>query len=428
MNGSKIKFERLPNIPENEHEGDSFHFIKNKNVNKVVTGVYEKKLYDDDISEKASFHDSCNLNNYDGSINLWVNKKELFKFPNSYDVNQIDIFSCLYGYCLVGRSKVFKDFSLKYCRDLSWNKIIDCNMFSKGHLLLGKMPHWEKYLPCTILKINDVIKYGSEKTMEDLDNFGETTFEVIFPCCPDSDIFLAWHNHNSIVKNKSVLSYPKKRFFSDIEELDTVFDCSDEESDASNDVVVSGPVVSGPVVSGPVVSGPVVSGPVVSDPVVSDPVVKDLQFGKNYISEKNVSGMVNKICMGKEILQFHTYWLRDYSYLTRNCSISRKSITVGANEFSNKTSFLPNVCVLENYEIEHILKIQSGCKFFNWPIEYKNAMYNNKLEPQESSFFNFSSDKHVIKKFLNNKKGVTFTGILCESARKYLFNITKFKS
>ena len=141
-------------------------------------------------------------------------------------------------------------------------------------------------------------------------------------------------------------------------------------------------------------------------------------------SEKNVSGMVDKTCMGKEILKFNTYWLKDYS---SDNIISRKSITVCANEFSNN-SFLPNVCVLENYEIEHILKIQGDCKFFHWPIEYKNALYNNKLEPQKASFFNFSSHKHVIKKFLNNNKGVTFTGILCESARKYLFNITKFKS
>ena len=40
------------------------------------------------------------------------------------------------------------------------------------------------------------------------------------------------------------------------------------------------------------------------------------------------------------------------------------------------------------------------------------------------SHFKFSSNKRLIKDYLLRKKGVTFTGSLCDAAKKYLFNIT----
>ena len=78
--------------------------------------------------------------------------------------------------------------------------------------------------------------------------------------------------------------------------------------------------------------------------------------------------------------------------------------------------------------MEHILKLQEingyGSKFFDWNIKYESAIYNNKIEPQEYDFFKFSSNKRLIKDYLLRKKGVTFTGSLCDAAKKYLFNIT----
>ena len=114
---SNIKYERLPNILESDNEGPSFKFIKNKNVNKIVSGVCEMKNYDIDSNSSnykhLSFYDSNSFNIYDGAVNIWINKKDLFKFPKNFDINKIDIFSCLYGYCLVSRSKVFNNISLQ---------------------------------------------------------------------------------------------------------------------------------------------------------------------------------------------------------------------------------------------------------------------------------------------------------------------------
>ena len=137
-------------------------------------------------------------------------------------------------------------------------------------------------------------------------------------------------------------------------------------------------------------------------------------------AEYIVTGVIDKKVMGKEILKFNTYWIEDKSF-----NISKKGVTVAATEFSKNLSnnFLQNVGVLENYEMKNILKLQEingcGAKFFDWNPEYKNAL----LEPQESKFFKFSTNL-LIKDYLSQKKGITFTGPLCDAAKKYLFNIT----
>tara|TARA_B100000795_G_scaffold193995_1_gene148261 strand:+ start:2550 stop:3893 length:1344 start_codon:yes stop_codon:yes gene_type:complete len=428
---SNIKYERLPNILESDNEGPSFKFIKNKNVNKIVSGVCEMKNYDIDSSSSnykhLSFYDSNSFNIYDGAVNIWINKKDLFKFPKNFDVNKIDIFSCLYGYCLVSRSKVFNNISLQCFRDLFSNKITNenCHTFCEGDVLLAKMLHWKKFIPCTILKVNDKIEYGSENNVDDLSYFGESTFNVVFPCCPDSEIYLAWHNHNTIVQNKSVLSYPKKNFLEEMEEVDVIFD--DNSSDDSDDDIEN---ILDNIISE--VIGEVISGEKSCN----------VEFGNNSYgdgyrdspssftdTEYIITGVVDKKVIGKEILKFNTYWIKNNTYNSIEKFISKKSVTISATEFSENLSksFLPNVCVLENYEMEHILKIQElngyGCKFFNWDTKYEDALYNNKLEPQEYNFFKFSSNP-VIKDYLSRNKGVTFTGALCDIAKKYLFNIT----
>ena len=431
----KISRERLPNILESECEGNSFKFIGNKKE------VYEIKNYDIDTNcsnyNNFSLYDSNNLNIYDGNTNIWVNKKDLFKYPKYYDINKIDIFSCLHGYCLVSRSKVFNNVSLKCFRDLSSNIITNnnCHTFCKNDVVLAKMLHWKKYIPCSILKVNDKISYGSEKDVFDLSNFGESTFNVTFPSCPDSEIYLAWHNHNSIIQNKSVLSYPKKNLLEEIEEVDVIFedDSSDEDNCENNDIVnILNDILNN------------IINKVVSGVNYRSDLSRDIGFGNNSYgdsydnnvsssftnNELIVTGVIDKNVIDKEILKFNTYWIKNSSYNSIEKIIARKSITVAANEFSKNISknFLQNVCVLENYEMDHILKLQEingyGCKFFDWNLNYENALYNNKLEPQEYKFFKFSSNYGVIKDYLSRKKGVTFTGALCETAKKYLFNIT----
>ena len=286
------------------------------------------------------------------------------------------------------------------------------------------MLHWKKFIPCTILKVNDKIEYGSENNVDDLSYFGESTFNVVFPCCPDSEIYLAWHNHNTVVQNKSVLSYPKKNFLKEIEEVNVIFD--DNSSDDSDDDIEN------------------ILDNIINEVISGEEVKKscNVAFGNNSYgdgyrdspssftdTEYIITGVVDKKVIGKEILKFNTYWIKNNTYNSIEKFISKKSVTISATEFSENLSksFLPNVCVLENYEMEHILKIQElngyGCKFFNWDTKYEDALYNNKLEPQEYNFFKFSSNP-VIKDYLSRNKGVTFTGALCDKAKKYLFNIT----
>jgi hypothetical protein len=442
---SKIKHEQKIYKKLPGYEGTSL------NIKKV--GLCEKN-YDIDTNSSNykhfSFYDINNLNIYDGQVNIWVDKKDLFKYPKNYDINKIDIFSCLHGYCLVSRSKACYNISLNCFCDLSSNKITldNCHNFYEGDIVLAKMLHWKKFLPCTILKINDKVSYGSECNVDDLTYFGETTFDVVFPSCPDSKIYLAWHNHNSIIQNNSVLSYAKKT-------LDVIEECdsSDEECDSSDEdylndklndnlnpnvienildeiinIISTGVNYSGENYSGVNYSGVNYSGVNYSGENYSG---VNKEFGNNspYIFTDVgyiVTGVIDKKVMGKEILKFNTYWIKDNS--TSLNKISKKGVTVAATEFSKNLSnnFLQNVGVLENYEMKNILKLQEingcGAKFFDWNPEYKNTLYN--LEPQEYNFFKFSSNHNVIKDYLSRKKGITFTGCLCDSAKKYLFNIT----
>ena len=405
---SKIKHEQKIYKKLPGYEGTSLNI---KNVGRC------EKNYDIDSSnyKHLSFYDVNNLNIYDGQVNIWVDKKDLFKYPKNYDINKIDIFSCLHGYCIVSRSKTCYNISLNCFRDLSSNKITldNCHNFYEGDIVLAKMLHWKKFLPCTILKINDKVSYGSEYDVDDLTNFGETTIDVVFPSCPDSKIYLAWHNHNSIIQNKSVLSYAGKTL-NVIEECDF----SEEECDSSDEDFLNEKLNDN-------------LNPNVIENIL-DEIINIISTGENYSGENGgfgnspcsftdagyiVTGVIDKKVMGKEILKFNTFWIKDKSF-----KISKKGITVAATEFSKNLSnnFLQNVCVLENYEMKNILKLQEingcGAKFFDWNPEY------NLLEPQESKFFKFSSNL-LIKDYLSQKKGITFTGPLCDAAKKYLFNI-----
>ena len=443
---SKIKYERLPHIEENSVKENS---VKENSVN-------EMNNYDIDNHSLnynyLSFFDSCNLNIYDGAVNIWVNKKDLFKYPHDFDINKIDVFSCLYGYCLVSRSKVFNEISSNCCRDISFNKIThdNCHVFCKGNVILAKLSNWKKYLPCTILNINDKIPYGCEKNSHDLSYFGESTFNLVFPCCPDSEIYLAWHNHNTVVKNKSVLSYPKKEFFQELEEVDVVFNDNSSDDDALDDDLDDAALDDAALDAldddaldaldddaldalDDVIAS-------VIDNVIASSNNKYTLFGNKSCSDKNnntpcffdndnliFTGVVDKRVANKEILKFNTYWIKDNTYQSFDKIISKKAVTIAATEFSKNlsNSFLQNVCILENYEMENILKIQetngNGFKFFKC-----KAIFNN-LEPQEPTFFKFSSNSILINDYLKKKFGITLTGPLCDTAKKYLFNLTNLK-
>lgn len=458
--GSNIKYERLPKILESDYEEGNtfkkdFQFIKNKNVNKIINGnVNTKCLYGNEeplFNKNLSFYDTDNLNIYDGITNIWLCKNDLFKFPMHYDINKIDIFHCLYGYCLVSRSKNFYNISLNSCRDLSWNKITTetIHTFYEGDVILAKMFHWKKFLPCTILRVNDKIPYGSEHSINDFDYFGECNLDLCFSCCPDSDIFVAWHNHNTVVKNKSVISYNKKKFFNDIETVNVVFEDFSSDSDDNtsldevtlevNEILDSVSDVLENIIYRVIEVNEVNE---VNDVNVYENVSENVNLsagfnGNNSYGYRNsidsfnddeliVSGVIDKDLKGHEILKFNTYWLRD-NLTTKK--ISKKAVTVSSTEFSNNISksLLPNVYVLESCDMSNIFKIQDhnrcGCKFFDWNIEYDVAMLNNKLEPQNADFFKFSPNN--VSEFFNRNYGVTYTGPLCDDAKKYLFNVYK---
>ena len=157
--------------------------------------------------------------NYDGTTNIWINLKDLSIFPyNKDDLMAINHLKCKGGYCFLSRSKTIRNISLKYCIDLQLNQILNKNLhnININDIILCKLPFWNTYVPAKILSINDKLTYGNEEswsfdnTVDNYklrDSFGIGSFNLYFPSCPESDIYLTWHSGNKIVRERSMLTY-----------------------------------------------------------------------------------------------------------------------------------------------------------------------------------------------------------------------------
>lgn len=350
--------------------------------------------------------------NYDGITNIWINLKDLSIFPyNGDDLMTINHLKCKSGYCFLSRSKTIKNISLKYCIDLQLNQILNKSLHNINidDIILCKLPFWDNYVPAKILSINDKLTYGYEEswlsddsTIDNYklnDSFGSGTFNLYFPSCPDSDIYLTWHSGNKIVRERSMLTY-KNIFQVKNEHLNTTnehlskidntapFCLNDSDDEEINNCI----------------------GDMITEVIE---IVKPKIILHSGLFEK-------KDNIKSELLRYHLTWLNNNeNYIT----ISKKSINISHNNISQ--TFLSNVAVINEHQLKNIIKLQCqnnyGMKIINKNI-FKLANQDN-LEPQNIKFFKKYYDNTP---FINNKTYLyTYTGILCENAKKYLFNTNK---
>ena len=358
---------------------------------------------------------------YNGLTNIWLNIKNLSRFPyNSEDFMSIDHLKCKNGYCFLSRSKIMKNISIDFCINMEHMKITkkDLHTFNTNDLILCKLPNWNTYVLGRIINIVDTVNYGNEEEwcFENklcVDNekikqqFGNGYFNIYFPCCPDSDIYLTWQYGKTIVRERTMLTY--KNIIQNIIQKNEIYKvenkmkksksydsfapfCFNEsDSDSDNEEI---------------------------NKCIEDMILKVIDVSKpKYIIH---SGLFDKKDSStSELLRYNLAWL---NYNDNYISISKKPINISYNNIEQK--FLSNVAIIHQNHLKYIIKIQCKAQCGMKIINKDNFTDKEKrLEPQDAKFFKkYFEYTH----FLNTKRYLyTYTGQLCTRAKKYLFSINK---
>lgn len=365
---------------------------------------------------------------YDGLTNIWLNIKNLSRYPgNSEDFMAIDRFKCKNGYCFLSRSKTIKNVSIDFCINMEHMKITKKNLhtFNTNDLILCKLPNWNTYVLGRILNIVDTVNYGNEEewcfgNKLSLDNekisqqFGNGYFNIYFPCCPDSDIYLTWQNEKTIVRERTMLTY--KNILQNVIQNNEIckvenkikksksynsfapFCVNESDSDSDNEEI---------------------------NKCLEDMILKVIDVSKpDYIIH---SGLFDKKDnFNSELLRYKLSWLKiANNYNDNYINISKKAVNVSYNNIDH--TFLSNVAVIYQNHFNDIIKIQiannTGCKIIN-KRKFNLIGKEQFVEPQDLNFFKKIPNNNIYL-FDNKTYLYTYTGILCEQAKRYLFNINK---
>ena len=369
------------------------------------------------------------IQRFDGSVNVWLNKKDIAIFKdNIHDWDAVDILKYSPGYCIVTRSKLFKHVPLNFCCSLSGMKINSSNiyLYSVGDIILCKMSNWKTYIPCTIKDFHDKVECGQEEkyhgNFADACVFGDATLSLFFSSCPESDVTLAWHYGNKIIPNCSVVSYK--------EILNNMTNTRDDNIPFVNELYKSNKnkiFYNTDNKNSNIMENE--NTIYVEDDIDSSS--EEESDGQPYRCEikKIVSGLVDKVCVSSEKyenLKYRVCWVKNV-FNGKNI-FNNKGITVASTEFAEnlRRDFLPNVRILEDCQMKHIFKLQQKngnfLKIIPKQISPRSEKFCN-IEPQTLEQFKGDCNFRNIAHFLHYDYYVTYTGSLCYSAKKYLFNL-----
>lgn len=353
------------------------------------------------------------MNRYDGLTNIWLNLKDLSRFPhNPEDYIAINHLKCNKGYCLVSRSMIIKNINFNYCMNLDLDKISRDNvhLLKVGQIILCKMSSWPDYVPGQIVYIHKKIKNESwfydEIQNIFMDTYDNNILNISFPSCPESEIYLGWHSNNEILKNRSILTYQN---ILSMNNNTSLLNTSLKKSyrNKSNFKIA----------------------PFINEDSDDEEIIEDvLNTLINNIIEKNQqnsiihSGLFDKKDTYKnEVLRYKIHWLKIKNSF--DISVSSKSCNISHNTTSGK--FLSNVAIINPFQINEIIKIQCKNNHGLKKLHKKQYHVENKekyLEPQELKFLK----KMPQPIFLFNEDMLyTYTGLLCNAAKRYLFSINK---
>tara|TARA_B100001093_G_C26853007_1_gene1026009 strand:+ start:2108 stop:3181 length:1074 start_codon:yes stop_codon:yes gene_type:complete len=353
------------------------------------------------------------MNTFDGMTNIWVNIKDLSRYPNSNDdFMAIDHLKYKPGYCLISRSMGFNNIPVKHCITMEHNKINAKNLhlFNLGDIVLCRMPNWKTFLPAMIRGIKDAEHYGTEdpwyfdnendKNVKISETFGMGTFDLYFACCPESDIYLVWHYGNTIKTGRSMLTYKK---------------CVNEKTTNNN---VSSDKIVNNIIKNNLNCAPFAFDNSEIATVVDDIIDTVIETNKpKYILHTGIFD--RKDTYKNELLRYNVAWLNINNY--SSVKISKKFINASHN--TTYGTFLSNVSVIYNNQLNDIIKIQCFNNCGLKAVSKRKYNVNGKMiEPQNLKFLNKMPHKIC---FENPDNVYTYTGKLCLEAKNYLFRCNK---
>ena len=247
-----------------------------------------------------------------------------------------------------------------------------------------------------------------EENIADYKYFGDCTLDLNFVACPDSDIYLVWHYNNSVINSRSMLTYKNincaKKCYKDYEKQSKKQEKtyaapflndseSDSDSEELNDILNN-----------------------IIDRVIEYNTPKYILHSGLYDKKDHIKS---------ELLRYNLAWINiANSFGDTYIKVPKKAANISHNTTSG--TFLSNVKVISPIDMYNVIKIQCGNR--NGLKALNKKMFNligkeRFFEPQEIKFLKKFPDVFFL--FDKNKYLYTYTGILCEQAKRYLFNTNK---
>lgn len=370
----------------------------NKNRYRNLNLDYSNVYYDDNEEEhfddysQEQIYGSDNLKLYTGYNNIWFGLSKVQFFNNTDPPhNTINIIKPKMGYCIISRSCTKFDVLAKFCYNLKGYRLTNKSKLKVGDIVFCKYSDWRFYCLGAIKRLRQ--NYNNE-----------VVFDLVFSCCPDSDLVLAWHFNNSIEKNRTLLKYnlPNDNLIDNGErkykpELETI-----EEEKTS--------------------CGAFVFEEDMEDlGIEENEIIGANKFNENECETYSSPFFSKKTFNNNEIIKFNTFWVNENIHCKQ--LFKRKEIIVSSRENVKNiyTDYLSNVKIISDFHMKNILNIHQR-KHDSLKIIKTGAknLDMNMLEPQEISFFKQNNNFIRIANAINSGLLCTFTGKLCNKAKQYL--------
>lgn len=369
--------------------------------------------------------DNNNKIKYNGLENIWLTRKSIEFFKNIDPMkNTINILKCSIGYCLISRTCKKYNVQIKYCYDLNGEELTNKSPLKKDDIIQCKLPTWKKSCVCKVYKI--------KKNYE-----GEIFLDLLFPSCPESEIMLGWHFNNSINKNKTLLNYNNIKTNKQNERTNTERKMQNTKHTQHaqhtkhtqnnlqfkilNDVDKLEPISEEKEKN---TIGAFILDDLEENEIISNEIYDEKTSKEEEPLFENLSSNFVKYSESNEILKYNVLWANDFDIYDKKL-FKRKQIVVSSKEHVDNihTSYLSNVKIISEHHMKNIINIHQHSKGTLKMIRLNKKKHVNMLEPQTLEFFKYNRYYSRIASALSCGIICSFTGVLSENAKKYLFNI-----
>ena len=366
-----------------------------RNLNSDYSNVYYDEKEEEYMDECSLEHiyGSDNLKLYSGYHNIWFSLSKVQYFNNTISPNHntINIIKPRMGYCIISRSCKKNNILAKFCYNLEGYRLTNKSKLKVGDIVFCRYSDWRYHCLGVIKKLRQ-------------DYNKDLVFDLVFSCCPDSELFLAWHFNNSIEQNRTLLKYKLpnenlkdngdikyKTSLETIKEENTscaAFICQEDIEDTE---------------------------------IEKNEILGSNKYMENKSDEYSCPFFSKKTFNNNEIIKYNTFWVNENKYNKK--LFKRKEIIVSSRENVTNifTECLSNVKVISDFHMKNILNIHQrkhdSLKLIKTVSQNLNM---NMLEPQELSFFIQNNNFVRISNAIKGGLLCTYTGKLCNKAKQYL--------